>query len=271
MRWIGFRPANGWRALLGEIGIIVAGVLIALGAQQAVDNWRWDRDVAAGRDALREDYRDIAINARERAELEPCLRARLGELSALLNANPGRTPGVQRFGSPPERPWAVASWDSLVSAGVSTHMPRDEMLRHALIARAASAAEQRVREEMEAWSHLYSLTGPSRPLDSGEAAAIRQSLAKAMYLLNLARLSAPQLAAMIGETGMLDRSDQARAEDALARVRQGPNWRVTCTAIVSGNGSRLEAPYDPEIQTDPLRHQRAAAQAQTKASAASRP
>lgn len=30
------KPLHGWRALIGEVGIIVIGVLIALGAEQVV-------------------------------------------------------------------------------------------------------------------------------------------------------------------------------------------------------------------------------------------
>ncbi|WP_118857964.1 hypothetical protein [Sphingomonas mesophila] len=271
MRWRGFRPANGWRGLLGEIAIIVAGVLIALGAQQAVDNWRWDRDVAAGREALREDYKAIVTNARERKELDGCIRARLGELAGMLDRDPDHTPGLQRFGSPPERPWASRSWDSLVATEVSTHMSRDEMLSHANIAATARTAEEKVVEEMRAWAHLYSLTGARRPLASGEAAAIRQSLALAMYRLNLVRLTAPQLEREIMQTKLLTKADLAEIDENVARLRTGPNWQGNCAPVTRAAGGGVEAPYDPAIQTDPLWQQRAAAQAQTRARAASRP
>jgi hypothetical protein len=34
------KPLHGWRAFVGEVGIIVVGVLIALGAEQAVESAR---------------------------------------------------------------------------------------------------------------------------------------------------------------------------------------------------------------------------------------
>lgn len=253
MRWIGLRPANGWRGLLGEVGIIVAGVLIALGAQQAVDSWQWDRDVAAGREALREDYKGILTNAREREGLDKCLRARLGELANMLARSPDRTPGLGRFGSPPERPWGSVSWDSLVAAEVSTHMPRAEMLRHASIASNARLAEAGVAEELRAWAHLYSLTGPARPFASGELASIRGSLARAMYLLNWTRLYAPQTGRAILETGILSQADLAEVDRQVARLRSGPNWRSSCTRFaVATPGQLLQAPYDPAIQVNPM-------------------
>lgn len=259
------RPNQGWQILLGEIAIIVVGVLIALAAQQAVEDYKWRRDVAAGREALRDDYVQIIANARERVGLDQCLRDHLNQLALLLARSPGRTPGIGAFGSPPERPWAAASWGSLVATGVSTHMPRREMLAHARIADSARQAEERVAEEMLHWSHLYALTGPARPLASGEEAAIRQSLARAMYLLNLNRLQAPQIEQFIRQTGILTAEDLRDAAIELRVLRTGPNWRASCAPIARSSGQLVTAPYDPAIQLNPLHRAQTEAAAGLKA------
>lgn len=246
------KPVQGWRSLLGEIGIIVVGVLIALGAQQALEDYKWRRDVSAGRDALRADYKTIVANARERAGLDQCLRARLNELGVLLARTPGQTPGIGRFGSPPERAWVPVSWGSLVATGVSTHMPRREMQVHAGIAESARQAEERIAEEMLNWSHLYVLAGPSRAFGNSEESAIRQALARAMYLLNLSRLQAPQIEQGVLASGILTKQDLVEIDRDLAHVRNGPNWRSSCAPIAPTSGRLLEAPYDPAIQVDPL-------------------
>ena len=46
------KPLHGWRAFAGEVGIIVFGVLIALGAGQVVEAWQWRHDVAIVRDSI---------------------------------------------------------------------------------------------------------------------------------------------------------------------------------------------------------------------------
>jgi hypothetical protein len=46
------KPLHGWRAFVGEVGIIVIGVLIALGAEQVVDEWRWHEKVGVVRQSL---------------------------------------------------------------------------------------------------------------------------------------------------------------------------------------------------------------------------
>lgn len=252
MRFTLPKPVHGWQTLFGEIGIIVVGVLIALAAQQALEDYKWKRDVAAGREALRDDYQQIVVNARERIGLDRCLRGHLTELALRLSQAPGRTPGIGRFGSPPERPWAPASWASLVATGVSTHMPRREMLAHAQIAESARQAEQRVAEEMLHWSYLYALTGPSRPFANGEESAIRQSLARAMYLLNLNRLQSPQIERQILNSQILTDRDFREIDRGSRIIRNGPNWRATCGPIGPSSGSLIEAPYDPAIQADPL-------------------
>ena len=45
------KPLHGWREFLGEVGIIVVGVLIALGAEQVVETLHWRSAVASERDA----------------------------------------------------------------------------------------------------------------------------------------------------------------------------------------------------------------------------
>ena len=44
------KPLHGWRAFVGEVGIIVLGVLIALAAEQLVQN---GHEQAEARDAVR--------------------------------------------------------------------------------------------------------------------------------------------------------------------------------------------------------------------------
>lgn len=46
------KPLHGWREFVGEVGIIVIGVLIALAAEQLVEDWRWHQKVAIVRKSL---------------------------------------------------------------------------------------------------------------------------------------------------------------------------------------------------------------------------
>ena len=142
------KPLHGWRAFAGEIAIIVIAVLIALGAEQLVEEIHWNEQARAGRDALRRDYINILVNAAERKGEDQCIRDRLSSLAAVLNNGAGTLPPLGEIGSPPERTWYPASWDSLVASNVSTHMPRDEMLNFSSIATSARMAQETSQQEL---------------------------------------------------------------------------------------------------------------------------
>lgn len=46
------KPMHGWRVFAGEVGIIVIGVLIALGAQQVVEALHWRAEMNGERQAI---------------------------------------------------------------------------------------------------------------------------------------------------------------------------------------------------------------------------
>lgn len=46
------KALHGWREFAGEVGIIVIGVLIALGAEQLVEDWRWHERLAAAQKTI---------------------------------------------------------------------------------------------------------------------------------------------------------------------------------------------------------------------------
>lgn len=46
------KPLHGWRELVGEVGIIVLGVLIALAADSLVEDWQWRHKVSVVRKSL---------------------------------------------------------------------------------------------------------------------------------------------------------------------------------------------------------------------------
>jgi hypothetical protein len=246
------KPVHGWRAFAGEVGIIVVGVLIALGAEQVVEAVHWQEQVRAGRSALRQDYADIVTNAREREAEDICIRRRLLYLRDLLNSHPDRLPAIGDIGSPPVRPWYPASWDSLVASNVSAHMTRNDLLMFGAIATQARLAEDTAQREIEDWSIIYTMVGPARPLAPGEAAQLRKAITDAAYQLNLIRLAAPQVSQKIAATKLLGRGDLAQVDRDVAATLHGPNARHICGPILSMDASRVDAPYDPAIEMNPV-------------------
>lgn len=82
MRWRSVKPVGGWPTVFQEILIVVAGVLIALGAQQMVDDWHWRRDVADFRKAIDAELGRNLDSFRLRIEQRDCTGRRLDQLGA---------------------------------------------------------------------------------------------------------------------------------------------------------------------------------------------
>lgn len=246
------KPLHGWREFFGEVAIIVLGVLIALSAEQAIERWRWHEEIAAGREALRSDFQQILGNAGEREAEDKCIRARLVVLRDILDRHPDSLPAIGHVGSPPARGWYPDSWDSLVASNVSSHMKRDDLLAFAGIARQARRAEDTANAEIEDWAVIYTMIGAERPLAAGEASVLRKALTDAAFRLNTIRLIAPQVRQAIVETGLLTRRDRAEVDTYVAQILRGTNARHICGPILPPDPKRVDAPYDPAVQVDPL-------------------
>ncbi|MGD0193105.1 MAG: hypothetical protein ABSD74_20400 [Rhizomicrobium sp.] len=78
------KPLHGWRAFVGEISVIVLGVLIALALEQLVETFHENRIADEARDAVKAEVRENLWWLKQREDREPCIRRRLTELDDLL-------------------------------------------------------------------------------------------------------------------------------------------------------------------------------------------
>ena len=74
------KPLHGWREFFGEVGIIVLGVMIALGAGQAIENWRSGQTLKETEIRLRAELGVNLANAYERLTITECLTGRIIDL-----------------------------------------------------------------------------------------------------------------------------------------------------------------------------------------------
>lgn len=125
------KPLHGWRAFVGEVGIIVLGVLLALAAQQAVEDWQWHRKADQAIGLLRKEIGSEYFEATEATLTAPCVDRQLEALEQKLSSpdahyTPAPSyPGL--FGDvtfrAPNRVWSDDAWRSVVSEGVAEHLP----------------------------------------------------------------------------------------------------------------------------------------------------
>jgi hypothetical protein len=116
------KPWHGLREFLKEFGTIVLGVLVALGAEQAVQAIHLNDEVREAREALRDEIRtNASILALGREELK-CLKPQVDAYAAWAVGGP-KPP---RFRTVLSR-YAFNTWET-VKAGPVQHMPLHERL-----------------------------------------------------------------------------------------------------------------------------------------------
>ena len=118
------KPLHGWREFVGEVGIIVLGVLLALAAEQAVEAWHWHKKIRDAEGAMRlELAEDDGPQAYGRILIGPCLDAQLtrihngaGAVDAGSFANGRLTTylliaaGIAKLGRQSLAPKSAATW-----------------------------------------------------------------------------------------------------------------------------------------------------------------
>src|SRR4051812_4344751 len=81
------KPRDGWRQFAGEVGIIVLGILIALGLQQLASAATDRANAATVRANIRAEIQSDLNTIALRQKSEPCVQARLREIAAFLDAS----------------------------------------------------------------------------------------------------------------------------------------------------------------------------------------
>ena len=158
-----FKPINGWRTFLGEVGIIVLGVLIALGAQQVIEGWQWRQRTGEARVALAREITNISALHYERLIVQRCLLNRLAFLAGRLEksgpnwtAEPENFINPRRYMSnalpiayrPPQRDLVDSIWVSVRSDQTLGHLKADESAAIAAIyANARSVDALQIQEQ----------------------------------------------------------------------------------------------------------------------------
>ena len=124
------KPLHGWREFAGEVGIIVIGVLVALSAEQVVENIHWKAETAAARKALNSDVQESLVSAKVGENLRPCIDRRLDEIATAFRRHAAREEVIFKgpIGRPVELFLPTATWQVAVSSQAVAHMSLAERL-----------------------------------------------------------------------------------------------------------------------------------------------
>lgn len=227
------KPLHGWRAFAGEVGVIVLGVLIALGAQQLAESIRDRAQVRNSEEPLKDNFARFVTYSAELDAYAPCLAARSAELRQLIDRS-GATHRLPNVASIPQlgaRPWQIDTYDAMVTSQAITHVAHEQAVLYSRIAMSAVDIYDDAMVEWSDWGILASLAGPSRPYSEAEEAQDRLVLARAVHEDALMRLIAQNTVDRIKRTGLLD---QAAFDSATDKGRKMAATVPMCAPIKLG-------------------------------------
>lgn len=118
------KPLHGWREVVGEVGIIVIGILIALSAEELVQTIHWSHMVDEAKESLTAQLQVSYFNSRERIAFQGCTERQLDRLDELLE-RPAIPDKLNRVNIP-VRLWGTSAWDAAVSSGAAAHMTPED-------------------------------------------------------------------------------------------------------------------------------------------------
>jgi hypothetical protein len=129
------QPWRGLREFGKELLTIVLGVLIALAAEAAVEEFRWAQRIDQTEDHLRQRVRGITISVAARQALQPCIDRMFDKLQLALETSgddwrppfviTARTKGIV---TAPKGGWSAEEWNAAVADGTVNHLPKKELL-----------------------------------------------------------------------------------------------------------------------------------------------
>jgi hypothetical protein len=128
------KSVHSWKELLSEIGVIVIGVMIALGAEQAVETIHWSHKVADAEVAMgRELSSDLGYAAGQVA-LKDCAAKYFDRMEAAIRDHRQDTFRGLAAMTPPfnSHPWVEESWTAAIGSEIPDHISREKLSAYAI-------------------------------------------------------------------------------------------------------------------------------------------
>jgi hypothetical protein len=186
------KPLHGGREFAGEVGIIVIGVLIALGAEQVVETLHWNHEVDAERASLLQEATDMDSAIRARAGQQACIDRRLAEIRLLLDRHKRSQPlGLTgAIGAPTGQNATRGTWQIALAGQALAHMTHDEKLAFSSAFGDFDLWDRAMHSEADAWLQMAPLNYPDL-LGNADWAGITKAYSAAMAANDHMRVLAP--------------------------------------------------------------------------------
>jgi hypothetical protein len=210
-RLLRLKPPHGWNAVAWELAIVTLGVIIALAAQQWVDNLSWRGKTNASTAAIKREVADHYAASVEWRLVTPCLLAQIDRLETRVMNSGARLDPAPIYSEPafprfvlrlPSKEYDSAAWEAAIADGVTAHLRpelRTELSEHY---QQVSVLVQMTQRNGISYGNILSLSRPM-PLDPGVRLALSQLLDELRGRVMYMDLSSGQLIDHITKANMV--------------------------------------------------------------------
>ena len=222
------KPLHGWREFAGEVGIIVIGVLIALGADQAIETWRWREKVATAKESIDLELNTQLDYSEEVMGLSRCAPHFIDALESAILRHDSRAIGTLHDTQPPfvPRPWRSTAWQAAMSTEVADHFKRGELAEYAFMSNSFEDIRRAQESILTDFADATTgrLGGPSDPATTNAQLAAAERLRTGLDLEAI--IADTQLETAAGSYSMgagwkaISRSKMERVVDAIPAKRR---------------------------------------------------
>lgn len=219
-RMLKLNPPNGWRAVAWELAIVTLGVLIALAAQQWVEERSWRAKVNQSKAAIRDELAKHYSWSVEWRVLEPCILAQIDSLQQRIQRSGNRLDPAPLYSDEaisqfvlrmPSKDYADGAWQAAISDGVAPRLDpklRVELNDHYM---QASTVQDEAVKNTETFTSLRTL-GRAIPLDPMVRYTLLERLDALRGRADFMDLQSGQLINHIEKAGMVPDAARARRD-----------------------------------------------------------
>lgn len=226
MRSLISNPLRGWRSFVGEVGIIVLGVLIALGAQQIAGNREQQLRADVSLAAVREELAMDMAAYDERTLQQPCITRRLEEMTGILS-DARRTrhlPIIKGLGESIARPTLRTAWEEASQSGDIHHWPAADRISIASIYAQQQPSDAMTLDETHLWFRLQATEMMGKAVSDSDLSLLSDILGHLRFYSWVNAIDARQVVEQISALGILPKytlvsSPAATRTDVIAKVR----------------------------------------------------
>jgi len=231
------KPLHGWREFAGEVGIIVVGVLIALGAEQLIERLQWRDKVHETTIQLDAELHRDAASAYDWLVVAPCIDGQLQAIDAALASarQTHRLRPTPAF-TPPLEIFTEDTWLNARALQVADHLSPRQVQEYSSLFFLPRDLGGSVVELHKEGAELRSLSPGYAPISPEEVSAYQRQAGRVHELLDRVELGETLLLKELSAQGIGLSAEERR------NALENRKWAGQC--VSPPNLQRKFAPGD---------------------------